>query len=107
MIDVDNNGREASCFPNLPLMKLSAFHKAQGDRAEWYRPLEGGHFDKVYLSKVFSFSPDYPWPIDADIIVKGGSGYAITTKEGKEAFRVGADGCLPPQVEHIMPDYSL
>jgi hypothetical protein len=54
LIDVDGHN-----FPNLPLMKLSAWHKAHGDRVEWYQPMFSGHMDKVYMSKVFSFTPDY------------------------------------------------
>lgn len=65
-------------YPNIPLMKLSAWHKKNGDHVEWYDPLLSGHMDKVYLSKVFSFTPDYPYYIDADEIVKGGSGYCIS-----------------------------
>ena len=53
-------------FPICPLMKLSAWHKAQGDTVEWYEPMFSGHMDKVYLSKVFSFTPDYDYYIDAD-----------------------------------------
>ena len=34
LIDVDGHN-----FPNLPLMKLSAWHKQQGDSVEWYAPL--------------------------------------------------------------------
>ena len=34
LIDVDGHN-----FPNLPLMKLSAWHKQQGDSVEWYDPL--------------------------------------------------------------------
>ena len=61
LIDVDGHN-----FPNIPLMKLSAWHKAQGDSVEWYDPMFSGHMDKVYMSKVFSFSPDYQYFIDAD-----------------------------------------
>jgi len=50
LIDVDGHN-----FPNLPLMKLSAYHKAQGDAVEWYSPLLSGHMDKVYMSKVFPY----------------------------------------------------
>ena len=32
----------------------------------------GGHYDKVYMSKVFSFTPDYEYFIDSDEIVRGG-----------------------------------
>ena len=52
LIDVDSHN-----FPNLPLMKISAWHKQQGDIVEWYNPLFHGFpqepFDKVYMSKVF------------------------------------------------------
>ncbi len=107
LIDVDNNGHEKNCFPNIPLMKLSAFHKRQGDHVEWYHPLEGKHFNRVYLSKIFGFIPDYPWPVDADEIIRGGSGYAISLQDGKEAFQKGADAHLPSDIEHTFPDYSL
>ena len=75
LIDVDGGKK----FPNIALMKISAWHKNQGDTVEWYDALFTGHCDKVYLSKVFSFSPDYPYPIDADIIEKGGSGSALAS----------------------------
>ena len=72
LIDVDNWERLGKCFPNLVLMKLSAWHKSQGDEVEWYQPMFSGHLDKVYMSKVFSFSQDYPYFVDADEIVRGG-----------------------------------
>lgn len=102
LIDVDGHN-----YPNLPLMKLSAWHKAQGDTVEWYEPLIGGRYDKVYMSKVFSFSPDYEFPINADEVVKGGSGYCIRLEDGKEVFDKSKDNPLPPPIEHIYPDYSL
>lgn len=102
LIDVD--GRN---FPNLALMKVSAWHKAQGDDVVWYDPLFSGHCDKVYMSKVFSFSPDFPHPIDADVVVKGGSGYCITIEDGKEVYDASRGETLPDDVEHICPDYSL
>jgi hypothetical protein len=88
-------------------MKISAWHKRRGDDVEWYEPMFSGHMDKVYMSKVFSFTPDYPYFIDADEIVKGGSGYCISLVNGKEVFDSAKDIPLPPEVEHIYPDYSL
>lgn len=102
LIDVDGHN-----FPNLPLMKLSAWHKSQGDSVEWYQPLFSGHMDKVYMSKVFTFTSDYPYHIDADEIVKGGSGYCISLVDGKEVFDKSKDIELPYEIEHIYPDYSL
>jgi hypothetical protein len=88
-------------------MKISAWHKAQGDSVEWYEPLLSGHCDKVYMSKVFSFTPDYEYFIDADEIVKGGSGYCIELVDGKEIYHSERDKPLSDEVEHIYPDYSL
>lgn len=89
LIDVDGHN-----FPNLALMKLSAWHKARGDTVEWWWGF--GEYDCVYMSKVFdeTYSPDIPEPLNAREIIKGGTGY-------------GLDNRLPDEVEHIYPDYSL
>lgn len=102
LIDVDGHN-----YPNLPLMKISAWHKSQGDHVEWYEPMFSGHMDKVYMSKVFSFTPDYEYYIDADEVVKGGSGYSIELVDGKEIYHKERDRDLPQEIEHIYPDYSL
>lgn len=89
LIDVDGHN-----FPNLALMKISAWHKAQGDTVEWCLPLD--KYDVVYQSKVFdeTYSPDIDWVPMADKVIKGGTGY-------------GLDNKLPDEMEHIYPDYSL
>ena len=103
LIDVDGHN-----FPNLPLMKLSAWHKKIGDSVEWYEPMFSGHMDAVYMSKVFSFTPDYEYFVDADQVIKGGSGYCIElSNDGKEKFDKSKDQELPHNVEHIYPDYSI
>ena len=102
LIDVDGHN-----YPNIPLMKISAWHKKQGHHVDWYDPLFSGHMDKVYLSKVFSFTSDYQYCIDADEIIKGGSGYCISTVNGLEIYDRSKDIQLPHEVEHIYPDYSL
>lgn len=105
LIDVDGHN-----FPNLPLMKLSTWHKQQGDTVEWYEPLfhsMGEAFDKAYMSKVFSFTPDYPYHVNAKEIIKGGSGYCISFVDGKEIYNTTKDNELPPEIETIYPDYEL
>lgn len=102
LIDVDGHN-----YPNLPLMKISAWHKAQGDSVEWYEPMFTGHCDKVYMSKVFSFTPDYEYFVDADEIIKGGTGYAISLVGGVEKYDKSKDNPLSDEIEHIYPDYSL
>lgn len=89
LIDVDGHN-----FPNLSLMKISAWHKAQGDFVEWWWGWE--HYDRVYMSKVFddTYSPDIPEPVNADEIVKGGTDYGLENR-------------LSDEIEHTYPDYSL
>lgn len=107
LIDVDGHN-----FPNLPLMKLSSWHKQHGDTVEWYEPLFhsiGEPFDKAYMSKVFSeeYTPDYPYYVNAKEIIKGGTGYCISVVDGKEMFDESKNFDLPYEVEHIYPDYDL
>lgn len=99
LIDVDSHN-----YPNLVLMKLSAWHTWQGNQVEWYNPLE--YYDVVYMSKVFTFSPDYKYQVNADHVIKGGTGYAIHGAGGEDYNRKD-DLELPYEVEHIMPDYNL
>lgn len=109
LIDADMLHRKKMTFPNLALMKLSAWHKQQGDTVEWYQPLLSGHMDRVYVSKVFSdaYTPDIFFTPDADEVIRGGSGYAISNPDGREVYDKGSDTDLPYEVEHIYPDYGL
>lgn len=89
LIDVDSHN-----FPNLALMKISAYHKAKGDNVEWWNGLK--HYDAVYQSKIFdeTYTHDNEYCINADEIIKGGTGYDLKNK-------------LPYEIEHQYPDYSL
>lgn len=89
LMDVDGHN-----YPNLALMKISAYHKSLGDNVEWWWGF--GQYDRVYMSKVFdeTYSPDMPEPLNAKEIIKGGTGY-------------GLDNALPFEIEHMCPDYSL
>lgn len=110
LMDVDAWARGGKVtFPNLALMKLSAWHKARGDAVEWIPYGFHDHYDRAYLSKVFSdeYSADYPYPIDADEVIRAGSGYAITVENGVEVYHKDADPPLPAEIEHIYPDYSI
>lgn len=113
----------ADIYPNLALMKISAYHKRQGDDVSWYCGFDG-IYDKVYISKVFSTTPDSREIIQAKEVVFGGSGYCIKLIDGKEVWQEPAhidrvlrcgeqstrymyQSQLPYEIEHIMPDYSL
>lgn len=89
-MNVGLHDADATGFPNLALMKLSAWHKALGDTAEWWIPIK--EYDRVYSSKVFTFTPDNPYL--PENTVKGGTGYGIFDD-------------LPREIEGMRPDYSL
>lgn len=70
LIDVDGHN-----YPNIPLMKLAAWHTDQGDTVSWYDHKTVDKilpYDRVYVSKIFSFTPDYPHEIKAKEIRRGG-----------------------------------
>ncbi len=94
-------------FPSLPLMKLSAYHKAMGDEVEMYMPIN--QYDLVYASKAFSFTDDIDTNsvIQADEVRRGGTGYCINVKNGREVFDNSKNSSLPREIEHIYPDYAL
>lgn len=109
LIDVDGHN-----YPNIPLMKLSAWHKEhEGDSVMWYEPLFHGELpgreplDMVYMSKVFGFTPDFIYPVYARKVIKGGTGYCIRNVNGIEVFDKSAHSELPYEIEHIYPDYSI
>lgn len=104
LIDVDGHN-----FPNLALMRISAYHKARGDEVEWWWS-DFVHYDIVYMSKIFSdaYSPGIPEPINADVVIKGGTGYCISLGEdGREHFDESKNRPLPDEIEHVFPDYSI
>lgn len=102
LYDVDSHN-----FPNLAMMKISAYHKAKGDNVEWWFPLN--HYDIVYVSKVFGdeYTDMDMSVIQADKIIYGGTGFAIKIIDGKEVYEKSDDGTLPHEVEHMYPDYDL
>ena len=103
LIDVDGHN-----FPNLALMRISSYHKQRGDTVEWWWS-DFIHYDIVYMSKIFSdaYSKDIPEPLNADKVIKGGSGYAIHLVNGKEIFDTENHKNLPLEIEKCFPDYSL
>ena len=89
LIDVDGTG-----FPNLALMKISAWHKANGDTVDWYSPMFS-HPDKIYASKIFTFTTDHiDYYIGDPEPMKGGTGYDVTSR-------------LPDEIDRMLPDYSI
>lgn len=102
LYDVDSHN-----FPNLPLMKISAYHKQRGDDVEFVLPLY--RYDRIYVSKIFGdeYTALKNLYLQSDDVIYGGTGFAIDIKDGKEVFDKSRDAELPPEIEHIFPDYSL
>lgn len=102
LVDFDGHN-----FPSIPLMKLSAYHKARGDDVEFALPLI--KYDRVYVSKVFGeeYSGKDIQCWNAGEIIYGGAGYAVKIENGKEVYSKLLDPDLPHEIEHIYPDYSL
>ena len=87
LIDVDGHN-----FPNLALMKISAWHKSQGDDVEFATMFE--NYDVIYKSKVFSFTPNNEYCYNSKVEYIGGSGYCLQKT-------------LDPEIESMTPDYNL
>lgn len=91
--DAEKEHMKRKTFPNLALMKLSAWHKDQKDQVEWWNPLYS--YDRVYSSKVFDFTPENPYlPADA---IHGGTGYPD----------IPLNSQLPPEIDRMFPDYTI
>lgn len=103
LIDVDGHN-----FPNLALMRISQYHKQKGDDVQWWFS-DLIHYDIVYKSKIFSdaYTNDIPDPINADLVIKGGTGYCIKTENGREFFDKSIHKNLPEEIEKCSPDYSI
>lgn len=100
LIDVDGHPVKkkwgGTVYPNLALAKIAAYHSHLGHSVEWYDPLQASAdpYDIVYMSKVFNFTPDYPFPVLAKEIVRGGTGYDIHSS-------------LPQDIDDTQPDMSI
>ena len=72
LVDVDSHN-----FPNLCLMKLSAFHKAKGDEVEFAVPLIP--YDRIYMARVFddTYTHDDLTAYQCTDVQRGGDGIRI------------------------------
>lgn len=93
LVDIDRTG-----FPNVALMKMSAWHKAQGHETVLLRgdigPLSVLLFDRLYASAVFSWNREKALALQALGAEIGGSGVSLSNH-------------LPADVEVCRPDYAL
>lgn len=97
IIDAEIVGKTKHRFPNLCSMKLSSYHKSIGDSVTLKTDYEGLElFDKVYISKVFTKTEVPEHVLSMPNVQYGGTGFYYDKAPP-----------LPPEVEHIMPDYHL
>lgn len=103
LLDVDGHN-----FPNVALMKIASWHRTQGDYVEWAMTALFEHYDRIYASKVFTFTPDFePLHYSADEVVKGGTGYDIKSRLPEEIDRhIGLAYDIYPQYPFSVQFYS-
>lgn len=96
LVDVDGHAKKkkwgATIYPNLALCKIARWHKQKGNNVEWALPFF--HYDVIYKSKIFNFTPDDLTVYNADEVIKGGTGYDIKSS-------------LPDEIDRLQPDYSI
>lgn len=97
IIDADLIGQKRHRFPNLASMKISGYHKDNGDQVNLLSTYDDiDDYDKVYVSKVFT---DTRVPLDLSKrknVSFGGTGFYFDKAPP-----------LPDVIEHHMPDYDL
>lgn len=92
IVQIDGKEYQGTLFPNMALMKIAGHYERQGDQVEWYLGnLWADQYDKIYASKIFSFSqmPDLP----SNTII-GGTGIDFFNR-------------LPDEIEASPVSYSL
>ena len=95
--DADLISRKKHRFPNLACMKISAYHKAQGHAVSLLLSWDDiENYDKVFVSKVFTDTPVPDGIEKLSWVECGGTGFFYDQAPP-----------LPPEIEHIMPDYHL
>lgn len=87
LIDVDGGK-----FPNYALMKIARYYRELGEEVEWANPMFG-NYDKIYASKIFTFSPDFSDIFNCEV-EQGGTGYDLRKE-------------LPEYIDNCDPDYSI
>lgn len=96
--DADFINRKNHRFPNLASMKISGFHKAQGDEVVLVETfdIDPIMFDRLYISKVFTDTYVSDWFLERSNVYYGGSGFFFDKAPS-----------LPIEIEHCKPDYHL
>lgn len=102
LIDADSHN-----FPNLALMKISAFFKDANHDVDFLNVFDS--YDRVYVSKVFTWSPNplRDYSIKSPIIAIGGTGWSDDDRGYNNFYFEEPYKELSDEIEHFYPDYSL
>lgn len=100
LVDVDGHN-----FPNVALMKIASWHRQKGDVVEWAFPFDP--YDRIYMSKVFTFTSDDTIAYQCHDIRRGGTGYDVKSKLPDEIdSHTGLAYDLYPQYPFSVQFYS-
>lgn len=117
IIDAEIIGKNRHRFPNLASMKLSSYHKMQGDNVTLLLSYdEVDNYDVVYVSKVFIKTEIPCEPEDKSLKTEQTiiEFYQNNSFLHKPNIKFGGTGFyyekapkLPEEIEHCKPDYHL
>lgn len=93
--DLMDNGTR---HPNLALMKIAGYYRDQGNEVTLIYGSydEINQYERVFVSKVFTFSEIPQWVLESKHVSFGGTGF----------FEDGGEN-LPEEIEHHMPYYDI
>ena len=84
-------------------LQIAQYHKEQGDKLHWYAPVQHYFFDKVYAASLFTFTPK---TYVRDDMIKGGTGFDLTTKLPSEIESCGYNYDIYPQCKKSFMRWS-
>jgi len=76
-----------SKLANLAILKIAQYHLNNGDSVKWYEPLQDQDADRLYVSKIFTFTPTPIYSPNCEVVY-GGTGIDVENK-------------LPTEIESI------
>jgi len=106
-------------YPPLGLLKLAAFHKKKGDKVRFVQGFSDNGFepDTIYITSLFTYAYEpvhdviryYSQRYKRARIIVGGIYATLCHDHLKDTFGNRIEICqgLVPEVEDILPDYSL
>jgi len=88
---------------NTALMQVSQYHKGKGDEVEIYNPIFKLTYDKVYAFSIFDYTDK---GYVSKEMVKGGTGFDITSKLDQEIEKCNYDWSIFPKCDFSIVWFS-